>query len=58
MRPYQEKYIDNVREIAALTEPLKPGELVFEEYAALLRERERQAAEKVKENLELLRKNN
>ena len=46
MRPYQEKYIDNVREIAALTEPLKPGELVFEEYAALLRERERQAAER------------
>ncbi|MBD5169454.1 MAG: hypothetical protein HDT20_04980 [Oscillibacter sp.] len=57
MRPYQQKYIDNVREIAALTERLKPGELVFEEYAALLRERERQAAEKVKENLELLRRN-
>lgn len=57
MRPYQQEYINNVREIAALTARLKPGELSFEEYADLLRQRELRAAEKVKENLELLRQN-
>lgn len=55
MRPYQEEYIENIREIAALTAREKPGELTFEAYEERLRRRERQAAEKVKRNMELLR---
>ncbi len=57
MRPYQQEYIANIREIAALTARQRPGELSLEEYTQRLLRSEALAAEKVKRNLELLRQN-
>lgn len=57
MRPYQEEYIANIREIAALTARCRPGGLSLEEYDSLLRRNEALAAEKVQRNVKLLREN-
>ena len=57
MRPYQQEYIANILEIAALTARQRPGELSLEEYTQRLLRSEALAAEKVKRNLELLRQN-
>ncbi len=55
MRPYQEEYIANIREIARLTGRRKPEGLTAEEYAVRLRQNEALAREKVRRNMELLR---
>lgn len=57
MQAYQEQYIANIREIAELTACRRPGELSLEEYGGLLRRSEVLAAEKVRQNLALLREN-
>lgn len=57
MRPYQEEYIANLKEIAMLSAERRreDRQISFEEYAALVRERRRQAEEKAKRNMTLLR---
>ena len=57
MRPYQEEYIANIREITALTGWKRPEGKSFEEYAADLRRGEKLAMEKARRNMELLREN-
>lgn len=57
MRPYQEEYIANIKEIIALTEWKRPEGESFEEYAAGLRRSEELAREKARRNMELLREN-
>ena len=55
MQPYQEEYIENLRNITALTTRKKPGCLSLEDFEAeLLRSRE-QLAHKIKRNTKLLR---
>lgn len=55
MRPYQEEYIANIKEIIALTGRIKTGGLSFEEYADLLEQNETLAREKARRSMELLR---
>lgn len=55
MQGYQQEYLDNLAQIAALAAWEKPDGLPFEAYAAQLRESEAQRLEKVKRNMELLR---
>ena len=51
MRPYQKEYIENMREIAALTARRKPDGLSLEDYAARMRRDEAAAWEKVGRNI-------
>lgn len=55
MQPYQEEYIANLREVAALTAPIKPEGMTFEVYERRLAQNEELARQKVKRNMELLR---
>ena len=55
MQPYQEEYIANLREIAALTTGKKPEGMSFEAYEARLRRDEAQAEARMRRNMELLR---
>lgn len=55
MRPYQEEYIANIREISALTRRVKPGGMSLEDYIDRLERDEALAREKVRRNMELLR---
>lgn len=55
MRPYQEEYIANIRELTRLTGHRKPEGLSGMAYAAGLRQNEILAREKVRRNMELLR---
>ena len=55
MRPYQKEYIENMREIAALTARREPDGLSLEDYAARMRRDEAAAWEKVGRNMTLLR---
>lgn len=56
MRPYQEEYITNLKNITALTARKKPSGQDFEEYLEELLQNRLQAEQKVKRNMELLRK--
>lgn len=55
MRPYQKEYIENIREIAALTARKDPDGLTLEAYEARMRRDEAAAWEKVGRNMTLLR---
>ena len=55
MRPYQKEYIENIREIAALTARKDPDGLTLEAYEARMRRDEAAAWEKVGRNMALLR---
>ncbi len=55
MRPYQKEYIENIREIAALTARKDPDGLTLEAYEARMRRDEVAAWEKVGRNMTLLR---
>lgn len=55
MRPYQEEYIANLRQVAALVWRGRPDGMGFEEYAAQIRENEARAAQLTRRNMELLR---
>lgn len=55
MQPYQEEYIANLRQIAALTQRKKPGRASFEAYRAQLHDCKIQAGQIAKRNMELLR---
>lgn len=55
MRPYQKEYIENMREIAALTARKDPEGMTLEEYASRMRRDEAAAWEKVGRNMALLR---
>lgn len=55
MRPYQKEYIENIREIAALTARKDPDGLTLEAYEARMRRDEAAAWEKVERNMTLLR---
>lgn len=55
MQPYQEEYIANLRQIAALTQRKKPGQASFEAYRTQLHDREIQAGQIAKRSMELLR---
>ncbi len=54
MRPYQKEYIENIREIAALTARKDPDGLTLEAYEARMRRDEAAAWEKVGRNMTLL----
>lgn len=55
MRPYQEEYIANLKDIVMLTARKKPAGQDFEEYVKGLLQNRLQAEQKVKRNMELLR---
>lgn len=55
MQPYQEEYIANIREAAALAGQVRPGELSFAAYELRLRQRNGLVREKIQRNMELLR---
>lgn len=55
MQPYQQEYLDNLAQIAALAAWETPDGLPFEAYAARLRENEGQRLELAGRNMELLR---
>lgn len=55
MRPYQKEYIENIREISALTGRKNPDGLSPEEYADRLLRDEEAIREKAARNMELLR---
>ena len=55
MRPYQEEYIANLEEIAALTAGRKPEDGSLEAYRARLDREERRQLELVDRSMELLR---
>lgn len=55
MQAYQQEYLDNLAQIAALSAGEKPDGLPFEAYAARLRESEARRVEIVARNMELLR---
>lgn len=57
MQEYQQEYLDNLAQIAALAAWEKPDGLPYEAYAARLRENEARREETVKRNMELLRGN-
>ena len=55
MQPYQEEYIANIREITALSNRTRPGELSFAAYELRLRQSNGLIREKIRRNMELLR---
>ena len=55
MQPYQEEYIANIREIAALADRIRPGKLSFAAYELRLRQSGGLVREKIRRNMELLR---
>ena len=55
MRPYQKEYIENIKEIAALTGRKTPDGLSPEEYAERLLRDEEAIRKKAARNMELLR---
>ncbi len=55
MQPYQEEYLDNLRQFAALSQRGRPGELTCEQYAARLTQDRAQIVRLGKRNMELLR---
>ena len=55
MQAYQEEYIANLKEIAALADRRKPEALAFSAYELRRRQNEGLARQKVKRNVELLR---
>lgn len=55
MQPYQEEYLDNLRQFAALSQCGRPGELTCEQYAARLTQDRAQIVRLGKRNMELLR---
>ena len=55
MQAYQEEYIANLKEIAALADRRKPEALTFSAYELRRRQKEGLARRKVKRNVELLR---
>lgn len=55
MRSYQEEYIANLKDIAALAARKKPGEHSFDEYQASFKENRLRIERKVAENMELLK---
>lgn len=55
MQPYQEEYIANITQLAALAAWKKPDGLSFEQYAARLLEDEERIAQAAKRSMELLR---
>lgn len=55
MQPYQQEYIENLRQIAALTQLPRPDGLGFEQYAALLRQNEALYQQYVRTGMALLR---
>ncbi len=55
MRPYQEEYLANLRQFAALSHRELPGTLSFDEYAARLQHRSAETARLGRRNIELLR---
>ncbi|MDE7218774.1 MAG: hypothetical protein K2O45_04025 [Oscillospiraceae bacterium] len=55
MQPYQEEYLANLKEIAALTARKKPDGLSFAAYELRLRQNEGLVRQRVKRNVELLR---
>ena len=57
MQPYQEEYIANLKEIAVLMAYQRPVGQSFEEYLSEQQIKQRQAEQKIKRNMELLREN-
>ncbi len=55
MQSYQEEYIANVKDIAALTAHKSPGGRSFEEYLEELLANRREAEQKTNRTMELLR---
>lgn len=55
MQPYQQKYLENLRQIAALTQLPRPDDLSFDQYAGLLQQNEALYRQLVKEGMALLR---
>ena len=55
MEQYQEEYIANLRQFAALAQRKRPGALTCEEYTAQMEENRAQIARLNKRNMELLR---
>lgn len=55
MQPYQEEYIANLRDIAALTARKGKQDLSYEEYLDRTEREKRQAEERAKHNMKLLR---
>lgn len=55
MQPYQEEYIENLKDIAALAAQIRPGGESFEAYQARLAERRTLVEEKISRNMELLK---
>lgn len=55
MRPYQEEYLDNLRQFAALSRHKRPDGLSFEEYAAQMAASRAEIIRLSRRNMELLR---
>lgn len=55
MQPYQEEYIENLKQVISLTSPAKPDGLTFDAYTALLCENEARTKRLIQRNMELLR---
>lgn len=55
MRPYQEEYLDNLRQFAALSRRKRPGELPCGEYVAQMAETRAKIIQLSQRNMELLR---
>lgn len=55
MQPYQEEYIENMKNIAVLTARKKTGDLTFEAFEAELLQAREQLEQKIKRNMKLLR---
>lgn len=55
MQPYQEEYLSNLRQFAALSQRARPGALSYEQYAARMAEVKEQIVRLGRRNIELLR---
>lgn len=55
MQPYQEEYLVNLRQFAALSQRERPGELTCEEYAARIMDNRARTIQLGRRNMELLR---
>ena len=55
MQPYQEEYLSNLRQFAALSQRARPGALSCEQYAARMAEVQEQIVRLAQRNIELLR---
>ena len=55
MRPYQQEYLDNLRQFSVLSQRKHPGELTYEEYSARMAQDREQIIRLARRNMELLR---